>query len=507
MKEMLIGLLLYRILHTYDPNTLYYWVMLLICAAFSVFSLTGKWKILKKAGKTPWHCLVPVLGDHALYDVSWHGGYGILAGILYICALLLKLSSRPTFLFISQAKLLVFCYAVIYLLMIPMKIKLSLSFGFGSAMAFGLIVMEPVFYCVLGFSDAQYLGKTLRRYNPAKQEEEEDSIRHTGNADLISLYRSRSTIALSACVLTFFLCMYAVAGGLVEEPSALTPERGSQLFHLFTVNSNLLAAVAAALTMPFAVEGVRNKRFTYPNWIQLLQYSGAICTTLTFVFAVFLILPTRGLYFAFGEMNFWLHLICPIVNLFLLFSVETDVRITLDESFFSMMPFFMYAAVYLLNVVFLGEEHGGWRDIYMLATYMPPELTAPMMFLLGFGISQVLRSVYNRLAVARSRIMRRRWSEDITAPEIVAEVYDLGHYTGLHDEDTSITIPIDIFSELSERYGVELGELAKIFSTGVADGLKDRDAKLGKRRDELSRLFGTPEKADPGSKLSRPENS
>ena len=130
-----------------------------------------------------------------------------------------------------------------------------------------------------------------------------------------------------------------------------------------------------------------------------------------------------------------------------------------------------------------------------------------MMFLLGFGISQVLRSVYNRLAVARSRIMRRRWSEDITAPEIVAEVYDLGHYTGLHDEDTSITIPIDIFSELSERYGVELGELAKIFSTGVADGLKDRDAKLGKRRDELSRLFGTPEKADPGSKLSRPENS
>ena len=169
MKEMLIGLLLYRILHTYDPNTLYYWVMLLICAAFSVFSLTGKWKILTKAGKTPWHCLVPVLGDHALYDVSWHGGYGILAGILYICALLLKLSSRPTFLFISQAKLLVFCYAVIYLLMIPMKIKLSLSLGFGSAMAFGLIVMEPVFYCVLGFFDAQYLGKTLRRYNPANR--------------------------------------------------------------------------------------------------------------------------------------------------------------------------------------------------------------------------------------------------------------------------------------------------------------------------------------------------
>ena len=497
MEVMLIGLLLYRIFHTYDRNSLSFWILLLVCAFLGAASLTGKWKILKKAGKTPWHSLIPVLGDYEIFDIGWYGRYGAVAGTLYLCALLLKLSAKPAFLWFSQAKLLVCCYIVIYLLMITMKIKLSLSFGYGSSMAFGLIVMESVFYCMLGFSKAGYLGRTLRRYNPEKEKEEEEKEerKHKGNADLISLYRARSSVALAACVLTFFLCLYAVAGGLIEDPSAVTPERGSQLFHLFTVNSNLLAAVAAALTMPFAAEGVRIKRFTYPNWIQLVQYSGAICTTLTFVFAVFLIFPTRGAWFAFGGMNFWLHLVCPIMNLVLLFSVETDVRITLDESFISMMPFFMYAGIYLLNVVFLGEEHGGWRDIYMLATYMPPELTAPMMFLLGFGISQVLRSVYNRIAVQRSREMRKHWTNDIAASEIAKEVYNLGRYTGMHDEDTSIVIPIDIFTELSVKYGIALEELAKAFSRGAVDGLNYRDEKLEKRRDKLSRMFGTPERS------------
>jgi hypothetical protein len=65
----------------------------------------------------------------------------------------------------------------------------------------------------------------------------------------------------------------------------------------------------------------------------------------------------------------------------------------------------------------------------------------------------------------------------------------------MHDEDTSIVIPIDIFTELSIKYGIALEELAKAFSRGAVDGLNYRDEKLEKRRDKLGRMFGTPERS------------
>ena len=152
-----------------------------------------------------------------------------------------------------------------FLISLTMKMKLALSFGKGGMTAYGLIFLEGVFY-LAGFRGCEYLGRTLRKYNP-NQKETMKMMQRSGlsRTYMINLYRLRSTTALIACVLAFACCLYAVAGGLLEDPSVLTPERGNQLFKLFTVNSNFFSAIGAILMFPYAVEGLKKSASHIPS--------------------------------------------------------------------------------------------------------------------------------------------------------------------------------------------------------------------------------------------------
>ena len=86
---------------------------------------------------------------------------------------------------------------------------------------------------------------------------------------LIGLYRTRSIIALIAGIGVFCCTFSAVIWGIQENVAG-----EESLFHYFTVLSNLFAAVGAAFMIPYAVEGIRKKRFTLPKWVVLFQFSG-----------------------------------------------------------------------------------------------------------------------------------------------------------------------------------------------------------------------------------------
>ena len=486
---MMIELFLFQLLLHPDTGNPMFWIAAAVYLLLIIGALAGKWHLFSKAGRKPWHCMIPFLGYRQLYDICWDSRYGTAFSFLLLFMDVLVLTGGK-----NTMPLLLLCFNAAFAVSAIMKMKLARSFGKGGVTSYGLIFLEGVFYWA-GFRNCEYLGRTLRMYNP-KQKETVRLLHRPGlsRTYMINLYRLRSITALTACVLTFACCMYAVAGGLMEDPSVLTPERGNQLFRLFTVNSNFFSAIGASLMIPYAVEGVRKKRFTYPKWIQLIQYSGAICTTLTFLFALFLIMPTRGFALAFTRMNFWLHLVCPLMTLILLFSVEADMRLSLRESLICLIPFFIYASVYLVMVVLIGEANGGWRDIYRLATYLPPAISAPLMLMLGFGVASGIRAIYNRLADYRQKEMQRLWSEDLSPVEIKIEAYGLGRYTGMHDEDTNIVVPVDIFRKFSERYGVSVDEQARAFAKGVTDGLKERSEYYRKIGKSLDLLCGTPEK-------------
>ncbi len=491
---MMIEVFLFLLLKDPHPERPMFWVMAVAYVLLLAGSLIGKWHILKTAGRKPWHCLIPFLGNWDLYDLCWDGRYGIAVSCIYLLMGILapKNGVIPMHTLTAQALMLLFNAALIVSAI--MKFKLCRSFGRGGFTVYGLVFLEGVFYPA-GFRNCEYYGRTLKRNDPKLVKEVKPHQRSgLSRTYMINLYQTRSRIALAACALTFACCLFAVTGGLLEDPSVLTPERGSQLFKLFTVNSNLFSAIGAVLMLPYAVEGIHKKHFTYPKWIQLIQYSGAICTTLTFLFALFLILPTLGIRVAFMHMDFWLHLVCPVLTLVLIFSAEADMKLSLKESVLCLTPFYIYAVVYIINVVLIGEANGGWRDIYKLATYLPATISAPLMFMLGFLVASGIRIVYNRLVDLRQEEMKSLWGEDLSPIEIKIEAYGLGRYTGMHDEDTNIVLPVDIFRKLAERYDVTIDELARAFSKGVADGLKERSDyfKMIERRMDL--VIGTPEK-------------
>ena len=469
-------------------------ILVTFCLFILAVSVYGRWHLFKKAGQAPWKAAVPVLQDYVLYDIAWDGRYGILHVIFNMTyALLLPgngglLSSGPL------GFVCVISFIIMFVISSIMKCKLARSFGRSVSTAFCLIFMDFLFIPILGLGKSKYYGKTLRKYNDPdanislKLPKVKFSHRYS-----IDLDQRHSIIALIAGLVVSVCAFRAVAGGLMTAPSEITPERGSSLYRLFTVNSNTLAAFGAVLMIPYAVEGIRNKRFVLPKWIAMFQYAGAICTTLTMLFAVFLIWPGAGAKLAFTGMNFWLHVICPIMSLVLLYTVESYNHFSNQDALLALTPFDIYAVIYIFNVVLLGPENGGWRDIYRLTIYLPATISAPLMFMFGFGIATLIRVLYNRLSEYRhNRMIKSLWS-GLTPVELKIEVFGLGRYKGLHNDEDSINFPVDIFRTINRIYGIPIESLSTAYAKGVSDGLKERKHLKNITRQRVHYIIGTPE--------------
>ena len=284
---------------------------------------------------------------------------------------------------------------------------------------------------------------------------------------IIALYHTRSVVALAAGVGVFCAALAAIFWGIRQYAD------GESLFHYFTVNANLLAAVGAAFMIPYAVEGVRMKRFVLPRWVVLFQYCGAVCVAITLVSSLCFILPVQGADGVMG-MNFWLHLVSPVLTVVLFQCVESGVSFTRRDSLVVLIPYWIYMALYFVMVILVGEENGGWQDIYSVKAYLPVWVTVPMMLLLGYLVALALRKIQNRrVRAARARITRR-WESDLSGVELRIEAFGLGRYMGLHCADSQLSIPVDIFELMAERYGVSLQDLTRAFVKGGLDGMEEQ---------------------------------
>ena len=288
---------------------------------------------------------------------------------------------------------------------------------------------------------------------------------------LINLYKSRSITALAAGVLVLCVTFSAVVMGI----RSFKPEDES-IFHYFTVLSNLFSAVGASFMIPYAVEGIRQKRFVLPRWVVLFQYCGACGVAITMVSTLLLILPTQGAD-ALTGMNFWLHLITPTLTVILFQCVETGVSLTRKDTFIVLIPYFAYMAIYYVMVIIIGQDRGGWTDFYSTQTYWPAWVSVLLMLFLGYVVARLLCLVQNRRAAQSRKRLSRLWSDDLDPVELKIEVFGLGRYMGQHCDSNAMNIPFDIFMMMSERYGVPVFDLAKIYAKGVSDSLEEEKLK------------------------------
>ena len=84
--------------------------------------------------------------------------------------------------------------------------------------------------------------------------------------DALQFNRLRCLLAIISCTLLCVIVFLGVCEQLVFNPESDFPEQGWKSYHLFTILSNMLMAVSAAMCIPYAVDGMRNQNYHLPRW-------------------------------------------------------------------------------------------------------------------------------------------------------------------------------------------------------------------------------------------------
>ena len=199
---------------------------------------------------------------------------------------------------------------------------------------------------------------------------------------------------ISAAVVAVCVCI-GVVTNLVTLYDENFDHMGIRTFCMFTVNSNILAGLSMLLCLPYTIDGMRTNNYHLPDWVVDLMFTGVTAVTLTFLVSLCILAPVKGFVLIFTGSRFFLHGVCPILAILAFCCFICDHYIRLWETFLALIPVFLYAVVYLVMVVFIGEERGGWNDFYGFATRIPLWISLVTIMPLTFGIASLLRFLHN----------------------------------------------------------------------------------------------------------------
>lgn len=119
MNDTAIGGLLAAFVHI--------WLFTMIV---SIVTIVAMWKLFKKAGKPGWASIIPIYNTYTLFDIVYPG-HGIKFLLMLIPFVNIYIGIK--------------CY-----------IDLAKAFGKSGAYALGLIFLNPIFMCILGFDSSVY---------------------------------------------------------------------------------------------------------------------------------------------------------------------------------------------------------------------------------------------------------------------------------------------------------------------------------------------------------------
>ncbi len=106
-------------------------MMKFVLLAALVFFIAAIWRVFSKAGQPGWAALIPI----------------------YNLIVLMKIAGRPVWWF-----LLMFIPIVNIIVGLVLAIDIAKRFGKSTAFGLGLFLFGFVFYPILGFGDAEYVG-------------------------------------------------------------------------------------------------------------------------------------------------------------------------------------------------------------------------------------------------------------------------------------------------------------------------------------------------------------
>lgn len=122
-----------------------FWILGILYLIILILLIASLWKIFEKAGKPGWAAIVPFYNLWVLIEIvgrpSWWF-WMLLGGIV-----------------LSMIPFLGFLIAIaLFVLIVMLYIDLAKSFGKGVGFAIGMIFLSIIFFPILAFGNAQYIG-------------------------------------------------------------------------------------------------------------------------------------------------------------------------------------------------------------------------------------------------------------------------------------------------------------------------------------------------------------
>ena len=271
------------------------------------------------------------------------------------------------------------------------------------------------------------------------------------NARKINKMRFISGIVI--CSLVIVVTFVALTFNLVDFYDKENPEPGIGTLRMFTTISNIIAAIAASMCLPFQIDGLRRDRYRLPSWIVMVMYVGAVGAFLTFFVAATLITAYQGFVKTmFDKSNLYMHTINPLLITFLFVLVVSDTKIKFSYSFFSVIPVVTYMIVYFI-MVFIVKA---WKDHYYTDKFIPWPVSLLLIVTISFGICQLLRILHNLTNKYVTKNIERYYKEspDFDFPKITGAIAHLATIESkFYYKGDDVYIPVDIIQLLSDRYG------------------------------------------------------
>ena len=170
---------------------------------------------------------------------------------------------------------------------------------------------------------------------------------------------------------------------------------GYESFRFFTTDSNVIAAAASISVIISDIMILRGKINTYPKYVRIFKYIGTVSVMLTFCTVMLFLIHIYGPSALLSGTSFHMHFAAPLLSLISFCFIENDQKISFVGTLTGIVPMFIYAVIYIVNVVFIGEENGGWMDFYSFNSNGTWYITAVIMLCATYLISIIILLVHN----------------------------------------------------------------------------------------------------------------
>lgn len=223
-----------------------------------------------------------------------------------------------------------------------------------------------------------------------------NTVKRGGN--MMKKDKTKNIASCLCALLNIVLVTIAVIGFFTKGGVGNMSVHGTVCFRYFTIDSNILCALMCIPVLICGMKSLNVEGYEVPEWVLSGKHMGTSAVTLTFLVVMLYLGPTAGYGFMFAGSNLYLHLFCPLLAILSYIFSEPDRREVKRGALLGTLPTFIYAVIYLIMVIFIGESNGGWEDFYTFNRGGLWPVFFTVMVAATYGIAVALRKLNRRFA-------------------------------------------------------------------------------------------------------------